>query len=134
MSTTSPTGNRTSPKTTGSNDSDLAAGERQSTPQQVVSSIKDAADAATTRVPEAASTTLDAMNEARRAIRSGTDEGLTAGTILSFGLAMGLLLGGANRLHVLAALVPAAAMGTTLLERTSRAARRGMSQRDGAPR
>jgi hypothetical protein len=64
------------------------------------------------------------MSEARRAIRSGTDEGLAAGTILSFGLAIGLLIGRANRLLVLTALIPAAAMGSTLLERVASATRR----------
>jgi hypothetical protein len=42
-----------------------------------------------------------------------------AGTTLSVGLALGLLLGGANRLLVILALIPAAAMGFTLLDRQS---------------
>ena len=41
-----------------------------------------------------------------------------AGTTLSVGLALGLLLGGANRLLVILALIPAAAMGFTLLDRS----------------
>jgi hypothetical protein len=99
-------------------------GRRTTRPQDLAATIKGAADAAAGRVPEAASNTLDAMSEARRAIRSGTDEGLAAGTILSFALAIGLLIGRANRLLVLTALIPAAAMGSTLLERVASATRR----------
>ena len=49
--------------------------------------------------------------------RLGRD--LSAGTLVAFGFALGLLVGGANRILVLLALVPAAAMGLTLLDRQS---------------
>ena len=50
---------------------------------------------------------------------------LAVGTSLSLGLALGLLLGGANRLLVILALIPATAMGFTLFDRHNGRARRG---------
>ena len=56
-------------------------------------------------------------------MRAGSDEMLSVGSVLSFGFAMGLLIGGASRLLVAVALVPAAAMGLTLMDRVSRSRR-----------
>jgi len=53
-------------------------------------------------------------------MRTGSDEMLSMGSALSFGLAGGLLLGGAPRLLVAAAFLPAVAMVLTLLDRSSR--------------
>ena len=86
--------------------------------REVAGTVATAASDAVSRLPEAAQTTRGAVEEANRAIRAGSDEMLTAGTTLSVGLALGLLLGGANRLLVILALIPAAAMGFTLLDRT----------------
>jgi hypothetical protein len=44
---------------------------------------------------------------------------LIVGGALSFGFAMGLLFGGANRLLVAGAMLPAATMGLTVLERAN---------------
>jgi hypothetical protein len=52
-------------------------------------------------------------------MRNESDEALAIGTSLSLGLAVGLLLGGANRLLVILALIPATAMGFTLFDRQS---------------
>lgn len=52
-----------------------------------------------------------------RAIEGGTDQGLTTGATLSLGLAVGLLIGGAPRLLVLGALIPAAAIGIQMMDR-----------------
>ena len=94
--------------------------------QQAKEAVRDAADTvmsvandAAARLPEAAATTRVAIADARRAIDSGSDETLSAGTLVAFGFALGLLVGGANRILVLLALVPAAAMGLTLLDRQS---------------
>ena len=86
--------------------------------REVAGTVATAASGAVARLPEAAQTTRGAVEEANRAIRAGSDEVLTAGTTLSVGLALGLLLGGANRLLVILALIPAAAMGFTLLDRS----------------
>ena len=62
------------------------------------------------RLPEAA-------NEATRLVRSGSDETLKLAGALSVGFAVGLLVGGANRILVTAALIPAGLIGATLMER-----------------
>jgi hypothetical protein len=86
--------------------------------------VKEAADTAAQVATDAIDRSLvvahssgAALVDAGHALQEGSDERLSAGTLLSFGLALGLLLGGANRLLVVAALVPAAVMGLTLLDR-----------------
>jgi hypothetical protein len=105
-----------------------AAREVAGSARDVAGSVATAASEAVARLPEAAQTTRGAMEEANRAIRAGSDEMLTAGTTLSVGLALGLLIGGANRLLVILALIPAAAMGFTLLDR-SQTGRSGLQER-----
>ena len=94
-----------------------AGGPRQAA-REVAGGVMGAASEAVARLPEAAQTTRGAVEEANKAIRAGSDEVLTAGTTLSVGLALGLLIGGANRLLIILALIPAAAMGFTLLDRS----------------
>ncbi|HEV8489534.1 MAG TPA: hypothetical protein VGQ58_07075 [Candidatus Limnocylindrales bacterium] len=86
----------------------------------VANGVKGAAETVVARLPEAAATTRAAVDEAARRIETGSDEMLTAGATLSLGLAIGLLIGGASRILVVLALIPAAAMGMTLLDRSSR--------------
>jgi hypothetical protein len=86
----------------------------------VASGVKGAAETVVARLPEAAATTRAAVDEAARRIETGSDEMLTAGATLSLGLAIGLLIGGASRILVVLALIPAAAMGMTLLDRSGR--------------
>jgi hypothetical protein len=86
----------------------------------VASGVRGAAETVAARLPEAAATTRAAVDEAARRIETGSDEMLTAGATLSLGLAIGLLIGGANRILVVLALIPAAAMGMTLLDRSGR--------------
>ncbi|MDF2733724.1 MAG: hypothetical protein K0S97_347 [Chloroflexota bacterium] len=114
----------TTPRSTETEDS--AAQQTKEAAQQAKEAVRDAADTvrgvaneAVARFPEAAATTREAITDARRAIDSGSDETLSAGTLVAFGFALGLLVGGANRLLVMLALVPAAAMGLTLLDRQS---------------
>ena len=73
------------------------------------------------RLPAAAASTREALTSAQSRMDASSDEMLTNGTMLSLGVALGLLLGGSNRLLVALALIPAAAMGATLLDRRSRA-------------
>ncbi|HEV8402797.1 MAG TPA: hypothetical protein VGQ31_07155 [Candidatus Limnocylindrales bacterium] len=92
--------------------------------------VKDTATDAVSRLPEVAATTRAAIEDANRQISAGSDEMLAVGTLLSFGFAMGLLVGGANRFLVGAALVPAAMLGFNLLDRGTRAGKRsGTSSR-----
>lgn len=81
--------------------------------------VRDAAADAATRLPALVSTTRAALGDADRRIQAGTDEMLAVGTVTAFGFAVGLLIGGAGRLLVAAALVPVAMMGLTLLDRSS---------------
>ena len=85
--------------------------------------VRGAAGDAVARLPEVAATTRAAIEDANRQMRAGRDEMLAIGSVLSFGFALGLLLGGAARLLVAVALVPAAMMGLTLLDRSSRSRR-----------
>ena len=61
----------------------------------------------------------DAANEATRLVRSGPDDTLRIAGAATVGFAVGLLVGGAPRVLVLAALVPAGLIGSTLMERTN---------------
>ena len=79
-----------------------------------------AADASA-RIPAAASTTSAAFDEANRRIRASSDDMLRLGTALSFGVVVGLLIAGANRILVALALVPLTMFGLTMLERSSTA-------------
>jgi hypothetical protein len=84
-------------------------------------SVKETAADAVSRLPEVAATTRSAIEDANRQINAGSDEMLVVGTLLAYGFALGLLVGGASRLLVAVALVPAAALGLNLLDRGTRA-------------
>ena len=108
------------PEPAGSTSSPSGARE---TAAEVASTMRDAAGTVAARLPDAAATTRAAVDEAARRIETGSDEMLTAGATLSLGVAIGLLIAGASRLLVVLALVPAAAMGLTLLDRSGRGPR-----------
>jgi hypothetical protein len=97
-----------------SNDRDLGA-----TTREVANEVADRASAVAARLPDAAATTRGAVEEAARRMEAGSDEMLTVGASLSLGLAIGMLVGGAPRILVAMALIPATAMGFTLLDRYS---------------
>ena len=78
-----------------------------------------AASGAMAQVPSMADTARTVLVDTNRQLRTGSDEILIVGGALSFGFAMGLLFGGANRLLVAAAMLPAASMGLTILERAN---------------
>ncbi|MEO8572276.1 MAG: hypothetical protein ABI553_11345 [Chloroflexota bacterium] len=102
--------------TTSSNAADDAA-DLATTAKGIASDVADKAVAAAQRLPEAANVTGAQLERANQMIQSESDEVLAVGTSLSLGLAMGLLLGGANRILVILALIPATAMGLTLFDR-----------------
>lgn len=110
MATTTKTS--TDSGTSGTSDGDLAQ-----TAKGIASDVADKAAAAASRLPDAASATGYQLERANAIIQRESDEVLAVGTSLSLGLAMGLLLGGANRLLVILALIPASAMGYTLFDR-----------------
>ena len=81
--------------------------------------VRDVAADAAARLPDAAATARSAIEDANRQMRGGSDEMLTVGSALSFGLAAGLLIGGAPRLIVVGAFIPAVAMVLTMFNRTN---------------
>jgi len=98
-------------------DTEEAAKDVAATTRDVANEVADRASAVAARLPDAAASTRNAVEEAARRMEAGSDEALAVGTSLAVGLAIGLLLGGANRVLVALALIPATAMGFTLLDR-----------------
>jgi hypothetical protein len=96
------------------------------TAKGIAADVADRAATAAQRLPEAATATGAQIERANQAIQRESDEVLAVGTSLSLGLALGLLLGGASRLLVILALIPATMMGYTLFDRhNTRPATRG---------
>jgi hypothetical protein len=98
-------------------EAESTARDVSNTTRDVANEVAERASAVAARLPEAAATTRSAVEEATRRMESGSDEALAIGASLSVGLAIGLLIGGANRLLVVLALIPATAMSFTLLDR-----------------
>ena len=115
--------NGTTGKSTGTADETSRTAAVGDAVAEAAGTVRGAAVDAVARLPEVASTTRSAIEDANRQMRAGSDEMLSVGSVLSFGFAMGLLIGGASRLLVAVALIPAAAMGLTLMDRVSRSRR-----------
>jgi pantoate kinase len=79
--------------------------------------IKTTAERAAERWPEAVATAQVAARDTQQALERMPNQGLVIGTSFSLGLGVGLFMSGANRLLVLLALAPAAAMAATLVAR-----------------
>jgi hypothetical protein len=115
--------NGTTGKTTGTADETSRTAAVGDAVAEAAGTARGVAGDAVARLPEVAATTRSAIEDANRQMRAGSDEMLSVGSVLSFGFAMGLLIGGASRLLVAVALIPAAAMGLTLMDRVSRSRR-----------
>ena len=89
--------------------------------QSAVHEVRGAIENVASQVPEVARVSRKSLGGVFKAIDNGSDERLAAGVTLSLGLAVGLLLGGAPRLLILATLAPMAAMGMVLQDRRKRA-------------
>ena len=87
-----------------------------------VAEVRGAIENVGRQVPEVARASRAAVDDMFRAIETGSDERVSAGVTLSLGLAIGMLLGGAPRLLILAALAPVAAMGLVLQDRRKKSA------------
>jgi hypothetical protein len=94
------------------------------TARQAADTVAGAAGEMAARFPEAASTTREAIGEANRAfqeanrmVKAGSEETLKVVGAASLGFAAGLLIGGANRVLVIAALVPAVLVGSEYVQR-----------------
>ena len=103
--------------TNGSRSTAADSGDLATTAKGIASDVADRAAAAAARLPEAANVTGTQIGRANAMIQQESDEVLAVGTSLSLGLALGLLLGGASRLLVILALIPASMMGFTLYDR-----------------
>jgi hypothetical protein len=95
-------------------------GDLPANARQVADAAGAAAGEVANRLPAAAATTREAIDEASRQIEAAPTDVLVAGASLSVGVALGLLLGGSPGVLGALALIPAAAMGATLLERRNR--------------
>lgn len=113
MATTNPTGSASGSTTNGTKDEGIAQSVRH-----VADTVAGAAGEVSSRVPEVAQTTRDAFSEANRLVQQGSDQTLKLVGAVSVGFAVGLLVGGANRILVIASLIPAALVGATMVERT----------------
>ena len=105
---------------TGGTEDGSGGGSARQTAGEIAANVRGAAETVAARLPDAAAQTRAVVDQAARRIETGSDEMLTAGTTLSLGVAIGMLVGGAPRILVALALIPAAAMGLTILERNSR--------------
>jgi ABC-type uncharacterized transport system ATPase subunit len=90
--------------------------------QAAVAEVRGAIENVGRSVPDVARASRTAVDDMFKAIETGSDERVSAGVTLSLGLAIGMLLGGAPRLLILAALAPVAAMGLVLQDRRKRSA------------
>jgi ElaB/YqjD/DUF883 family membrane-anchored ribosome-binding protein len=91
------------------------------TVRNVADTVAGAAGEVSARVPEVAQSTRDAFTEANRLVQRGSDQTLKVVGAASVGFAVGLLVGGANRLLIIASLIPAALVGATMVERNDTA-------------
>jgi hypothetical protein len=79
--------------------------------------VQSAAQTVAERLPGAMDTAHVAVNQTARQLDELPNQALIVGTSFSLGLGVGMFLTGTNRLLVLLALLPAAAMAATLVGR-----------------
>ena len=113
------TAGSTSSTTTSSGSADRSEGVVHAA-RQAADTVAGAAGEVTARLPEVAETTRQALSEANRYVQRGSDDTVKLLGATSIGFAMGLLVGGANRLLILLSLIPAGIVGATMLERQDR--------------
>jgi hypothetical protein len=79
--------------------------------------LRSGANQVAERLPDALNNAQVAAKDAQVALDGMSDDALIAGTGFSIGLAVGLFFGGVNRLLILLAIMPGAAMAATLAGR-----------------
>lgn len=87
--------------------------------QDAVGKVRQGAERAAERLPDAVASAQVAARDTQRVLDEMPNQALIIGTSFSLGLGVGLFLTGFNRLLVLLALAPAAAMAATLVNRES---------------
>lgn len=93
--------------------------QAQDAAQATVGVVRNVAGTAAERLPAAMTTAQDVAGQTSRTLDELPDRALVVGTSFSLGLGIGLFMSGMNRLFVLLALAPAAAMAVTLVNRGS---------------
>lgn len=88
--------------------------------REAMRTVGEAGTEVEARLADAAAATEAGVRATNESLRERSDTSLTLLGAFSVGMAAGLLLGGAHRLLVAAALVPAALVGSVLLERMDR--------------
>jgi hypothetical protein len=89
----------------------------QGAAQATAGAVRNVAETAAERLPGAVSTAQEVAAGTATTLDELPDQALMIGTSFSLGLGIGLFLTGAHRLFVILALVPAAAMAATLMNR-----------------
>jgi hypothetical protein len=107
---------------------EAAFGVMSDAQEKLMSGASQVAD----RLPEALAGAQTAAHDAQVALDGMSDEALVAGASFSVGLAVGLFFGGVNRLLVLLAAMPGAAMAATLAGRRQAAASGSASRKRAA--
>jgi hypothetical protein len=87
--------------------------------QEAALKARAAASEVAERMPAAMASAQEAVDETARTLNELPDQTLMLGAAFSLGVGVGMFLTGTNRLTVLLALAPAAAMAATLLSRES---------------
>ncbi len=114
-------GAKSDPKDDGSNPLAGVMNQAQDAAQATVGAVRNVAGTAADRLPAAMTTAQDVAGQTSRTLDELPDQALVIGTSFSLGLGIGLFMSGMNRLFVLLALAPAAAMAVTLVNRESSA-------------
>lgn len=94
-----------------------AAAEARNTVTVAAEEVRGALQGVSRQVPQVARASRGALDDLYRMIDTSSDERVTAGVTLSLGLAIGMLLGGANRLLIALSLVPVAITGLVMADR-----------------
>lgn len=119
---------RTTNRTNGNAAADAAEQARKATvgvmagAQDAAGKVLTSAERAAEKLPDAVAGAQVAARDTQRALEDMPDQALLIGTSFLMGLGVGLFLTGTNRLLVVLALAPAAAMAATLLGRDEGAA------------
>ncbi len=99
--------------------------------QDAAELVRTTAEKAAAKLPDVASTAQDAARDTQRRLDAMPNQALLVGTSFSIGAAAGLFIGGSNRLLVVLALAPAAAMALTMMNRGDAEASESRSSRTG---
>ncbi|MDQ3553814.1 MAG: hypothetical protein M3395_05340 [Chloroflexota bacterium] len=119
MTTSERTNGSTSDSGEGTNPLVGVMNQAQDAAQATVGVVRNVAGTAADRLPAAMTTAQDVAGQTSRTLDELPDQALVMGTSFSLGLGVGLFMSGMNRLFVLLALAPAAAMAVTLVNRGS---------------